>query len=132
MQYTIFVQLLDQDKALKTTSVTTLLSPEARGRYSFGSTSCNMKASTWNKELTEYQAFTDISSLSFTFFLGDLIYADVPFLLYGLGSNKGSYYAKYRETFVDKYFQTYYQRTPTFYMVRDYSFILYSSYICLS
>ena len=55
--------------------------------------------------------------------LGDLIYADVPMSLIGLGQDASAYRAHYRRTFSDKFLATMGRSIPTFFQYDDHEII---------
>lgn len=81
-----------------------------------------MVAQRWGFELEGFSRM-DSYKPRFSFILGDIIYADVPFLWVGLGSNVDNYYAKYRETYVDPHFTSFVQNNPMFTTYDDHEII---------
>lgn len=103
-------------------SFKTLLPSDKSGRMRFSLSSCAMKAARWGSDLKVYDKVLE-KQPDFLLFLGDLIYTDVPHLLTGIGTSPSVYYAKYMETFSDRFFARFSTRVPTFFMYDDHEII---------
>ena len=89
-------------------------------RFAFGS--CAMKSLHAGYDM---RGFDDVARMEphFLLMLGDLIYADVPMSLIGLGQDASAYRAHYRRTFSDKFLATMGRSIPTFFQYDDHEII---------
>ena len=112
----------DVDGDLLRGSFWTLPPPGAASRVRFVFGSCSMKSMHLGYEMVGFKAVQDFKP-SFQLFLGDLIYADVPMSIIGLGSDSDAYRAHYRRTFADVHLATMGRSVPTFYQYDDHEIV---------
>ena len=85
-------------------------------RFAFGS--CAMKSAHAGYDMIGFQAVKDMGA-DFMLFMGDLIYADVPFSGYGLGTDRELYRSHYRRTFTDVHMTEMGKSVPSFFQYDD-------------
>ena len=91
---------------------------------SFAFSSCTMLRQGFAKKLNGVATLNSkIPNLDFYAMLGDTIYADVPFLYKGLGSNKEKYFSMYRETLGTAEYLELRSKLPGFYQIDDHEIL---------
>ena len=91
---------------------------------SFAFTSCTMIRRGFSKKLQGVATLASRSQeLDFYAMLGDTIYADVPFLYKGLGSDTQKYYSMYRETLGSPEYAELRRKLPGFFQIDDHEIL---------